>query len=313
LKRRAPALLFAWLLGASLSLSACRRHESGPPRGTASPPASAASAGAVASASSSAESPPAGSATAPTALPNGCRVLAVKGSKPGAAPPPSVGTRLTGLGWFELADGVELALKHGDTLRELSLLGPGRFLACPAGDETVLVASGSVATSAGAGARAGAVVTLATPFGVIEYPDAELRLEVAAGKLSLAVKHGQATLVASAKRGAAAPKPETVRAPAGRAELRGTVNTSELVARCDERRAAARSPVSAPSDAGARARWAVARMQAHRDARLACEVAHAATGRLAEPERRDFEAQLRGRAASERGEVTTSPAGGNPR
>jgi hypothetical protein len=231
-------------------------------------------------------------------------VLGVKGVKSATAP--SVGTRLTELGWFELADGAELAVKHGDTLREFELIGPGRFLACPGGDETVLVASGSLTTTAGPGARAGAVVTLATPLGVIEYPDAELRLEVAASKLSLTVKQGQATLVRLAKRAAAGPNQESVRAPAGHAVLRGEVNTPELVQRCEELRADAGVPASAPSDATERARWAVARMQARRDARLACEVARAATGRLAEAERSRFEAQLLGRAASERSGATTS-------
>jgi len=263
--------------------------------------------------SSSSAAPDAGASRSapPTALPNGCRVLGVKGLKPGAAPPPSVGTRLGALGWFELEDGVELAVKHGDTLREFELIGPGRFLVCPGGDETVLVASGSLTTTAGAGARAGAVVTLATPLGVIEYPDAELRLDVGASKLSLAVKQGQATLVQIAKRGTAAPHPESVRAPAGHSELHGAVNTAELVERCEELREQAGSPGSAPSDATERARWAVARMQARIDARLTCEVARAATGRLAEAERSRFEAQLLGRGSSERRGAMTNDASEN--
>ena len=303
----AEASLPVLLLGASLSLFACQRHESGP-RGAASSVTSAATPPPGLASSGSTTSPAASRSDPATSLPNGCRVLGVKGVKPGAPPPPSVGTRLSALGWFELEDGVVLAVKHGDTLRELELIGPGRFFACPAGDETVLVASGSLTTTAGAGARAGAVVTLATPFGVVEYPDAELRLEVAASKLSLAVKQGQATLVRIAKPGAAAPTPETVRAPAGHTELRGGVNTAELVERCAGLREAADSPAAAPSDAAERARWAVARMRARRDARLACEVARAATGRLAEPERSRFEAQLLGRAASEHPGATTSRA-----
>jgi hypothetical protein len=232
-------------------------------------------------------------------------VLGVKGNKPGAAPAPRSGTRLTGLGWFELENGVELAVKHGDTLREFRLVGPGVFQACPRADETVLVASGTVTTTPGPGSRAGAAVTLATPLGVVEYPDAELRLEVTASKLSLTVKQGQATLVSAAQAGTTA-MPLTVRGPSGHTELRGGANVPELVRRCEDLQQHAGAPLAPPSDAKERARWAVTRMQTRRSARVACDLARAATGRLSEPERGRFDAQLEGRAASVHG--VTPPA-----
>lgn len=221
-------------------------------------------------------------------------MIAVKTKGPAPAGTPGVGSKLTGRSWFELADGVELALKHGETLRELSIVGPGRFLVCPDGDESVLVARGSVTTTPGPGSRAGAEVTLATPFGVVEYPDAELRLEVNDNGIVLGVKQGSATLVPNANAPAA---PKTLRAPSGHAELRGKVDTDALRKRCEEAResVAAGVAVPAPSAASERGRWAVTRLEARRFARRACAAAHAAIGRLAEPERTLAEDQLLGR------------------
>ena len=284
---------------AALSAAACHRNES-TPSGAPNTTASAAPAQSSAPAPSASAPKPASTTRSapPTTLPNGCRVLQVKGVKPGAPASPGVGTRLTGFGWFELAAGVELAVKHGDTLREFRLIGPGQFLACPDAEETVLVASGTVTTTAGPGARAGALVTLATPFGVVEYPDADLWLDVGTSKLSLAVKQGQAMLFGSPKPGAAPAPPVSVRAPSGRTELHGGVNTAELSRHCEDLQQQVDAAVPAPSDAKQRAACAVTRMQARRAARLACEVARAASGRLAEPERSRFETQLLGRGTN---------------
>jgi hypothetical protein len=225
-------------------------------------------------------------------------VLEVKTKGPVPAGTPGVGAALSGRSWFDLADGVELAIKHGETLRELQLLGPGRFLACPDGDEAVLVARGSVTTTPGPGSRAGAEVTLATPLGVVEYADAELRLDVRENALALAVKQGAATLVDAAKSaGSAAPK--SVRAPAGHAELRGKADADALRGRCEaaRREIASASATPAPSASSERGRWAVTRLEARRSARLSCASARAAVGRLAEPERTLADDQLVGRKA----------------
>jgi hypothetical protein len=222
----------------------------------------------------------------------------VKVKGPAPVGTPLVGTRLTDRSWFELADGVELAIKHGETLRELRLIGPGSFFACPEGDETVLVARGSITTTPGPGSRAGAQVLLATPFGVLEYPDAELRLDVNDGGLAVAMKQGSATLVASAKTEAAKP-PQSLRAPSGHATLRGKSDALELRTRCEdaEREIAAAKATPAPSASSERGRWAVTRLEARRSARLLCASARAAIGRLAPPERTLADDQLMGRKA----------------
>src|SRR5262245_35774216 len=65
-----------------------------------------------------------------------CRVITVRGSAEtradagAASPAPAVGTVLVGRDWLELDKGVEVVLRHAATTRELSLRGPGRFLAC---------------------------------------------------------------------------------------------------------------------------------------------------------------------------------------
>jgi hypothetical protein len=283
--------------GVVLALFGCHSHE---PASDAAPPSSDARstqaripAPPLASASSRASASAAPSA-AP--VPVGCRVIGVKAKGPAPAGTPTIGTKLTGRSWFELADGVELALKHGETLRELSVVGPGRFLVCPDGDESVFVARGSVTTTPGPGSRAGALVTLATPFGVVEYPDAELRLEVNENGIVLGVKQGSATLVANSKSDVSA-APKTLRAPSGHAELHGKVDPDALRRRCEEARASVASgaAVPAPSAASERGRWAVTRLEARRFARQACASAHAAIGRLAEPERTLAEDQLLGR------------------
>jgi hypothetical protein len=295
------AQLASAILGAALGATAC--HETAPApngdaRSSAPPKASQA-------APSAAANPPAvsASARAPVAPPvtaaAGCRVLEVKTPAPALAGTPLHGTLLHDFSWFDLAKGVELTLKHSETLREFRLLGPGRFVACPAGEESVFVARGSVTTTAGPGSRAGAEVTLATPFGVVEYPDAELRLDVADAGLTLAVQQGAATLVENAKPGARAPAARTVRAPSGHAQIHGRLDDSALVARCKDaqERIASKTAAPAPSALADRGRWAVARMQERKAARLACASARAAIGRLEEPERTQTDDQLTGRIA----------------
>jgi len=280
--RGAVALLV--MLGAAPTLSACRRSER--PRPAPSTPTAA---------------PRAAASTAPPARPSappvvhGCRVLGVKGRTPPPEGTPAVGTLLHGTAWLELARGVELDLKHTETTRELRLMGPGRFLACAAGAESVVVARGSVATTSGPGSRAGAEVELATPFGVIHYADAVLRLDVNEQALELAVTQGSASVEARAgdeRDGGAAPEP--VRAPKGRLSLRGQVDTAALLARCAEAHARVAGPPasSVPSARPERGAWAVGLLQARKAARQSCARARAAVGRADGAERDRLEDQL---------------------
>ena len=143
----------------------CRSEKTPPPRPSAAP-----------SARPSARPNKVSSASVrPPVVPVGCRVLSVKpGKAPLPAGMPRVGDRLEGNGAIGLPDGAELSLRHSETRREFTLRGEGRFRVCPDGDETVLVARGSMTTTSGPGARAGAEVHLGTPFGVVHFGDAEL-------------------------------------------------------------------------------------------------------------------------------------------
>jgi len=261
------------LLGAGLAaLFGCRREEHAKP---AAPSASARASSA----------PRASVAPKPPPPVHGCRVLGVKGQAPPAGTP-AVGTLLHTRAWLELGPGVELQLKHSETTRELSLVGPGRFLACADGPEAVLVARGVVATTPGPGSRAGAEVELGTPFGVVHYADAALRLEVSEGGLTLEVKQGGAALGAtdSGTDGGKATEPDPVRGPKGKLTVAGKVDAAGLVSRCIGAREAISTKTArpAPSAGPERGAWAVDLLKARQAARLLCSRARAATGRLSD-------------------------------
>ena len=278
--------LFALVLGAGLlTVSGCRRGESAkpvPPRATSA---------AVASAAHRATAAP-----KPPPVVHGCRILGLRG-KPAPAGTPGVGTLLHDPRWLELADGVELQLKHTETTRELSLIGPGRFLACAEGSETVLVARGIVSTTPGPGSRAGAEVELGTPFGIVHYADAALRLDVREAGLTLEVTQGAAGISAAAE--GARPDggaPEPVRGPKGKLTLSGKVDAAKLVAACAEARAriSTKTAAPAPSAGPERGTWAVLLLNARKAARLDCARARAATGRLEGNEQGRLDDQLDG-------------------
>lgn len=273
--------LGALLMGAALPLAlACHRAE--PTRPTA--------ASARPSARGSSTAPPA-VVPKPVVTTHGCRVLGVKGPK--AATTPTVGTLLHTHDWLDLPNGVELQLKHTETTRELSVLGPGRFLACADGAEAVLVARGSVTTTSGPGSRAGAEVELGTPLGVVHYADAALRLDVKDGRLALEVKQGTVGLAASDET-APGSEPPTVRGPKGKLTLTGKADAQALVSRCTgARELVTTEAAKPPPNAGPeRSAWAVGLVKARQASRLACARATAAVGSLDGSERTRLDDQL---------------------
>jgi len=280
---RAALLLLGAGLGAAVG---CRREER--PR----PAVTTASASARASGS-----PRPGAVPKPPPVVHGCRVLGVKGQAPPAGTP-GVGTLLHADAWLDLAGGVELQLKHSETTRELSLLGPGRFLACADGAEAVLVARGVVLTTPGPGSRAGAEVELGTPFGVVHYADAALRLEVRESGLALEVKQGAAAVGATEKADDAprGPEPGLVRGPKGKLSLTGQVDGAELVSRCTDARQAIATKTAAPAPSAGpeRGAWAVGLLKARQAARLICSRARAAAGREGDAVRVRLDDQLDG-------------------
>jgi hypothetical protein len=268
MRLRASARAFA-AFAALLVVAGCRAREQ--PAPSASARASALSRPS-ASAPSQASSAPRAASPPPRA---GCRVLALRGEKePGA---PKVGDFFDGDGWLELRSGVELSLRHSETTREFTLIGPGKFQACKAGAESVLVARGIVGTSAGPGARPGAEVLLATPFAILRFSDAKLRLEVAEKKLTLGVEQGSATIESDLS--AAAAPPKTVSGPQGKFTLTSAVDTEALVSAC-RTAGPAPGPKPAPSAGSKLGEWAAVQLKARRAARYSCARAHAALARL---------------------------------
>ncbi|HVR18136.1 MAG TPA: hypothetical protein VMS65_00525 [Polyangiaceae bacterium] len=219
-----------------------------------------------------------------------CRVIALRpaagtradaGSETNA---PAVGTTLEGREWLELTGKTEIALRHSATTRELVLRGPGRFLPCFLGAETVLVARGGVQTTAGAGARAGAEVILATPFGTLHFADAALELRVGERDAEANVATGIATWVHAAARTPDGGSPDVVLGPRSRKKFAGPVVTADLVSHCREASEpiGAEPPRLSAGEPNARARlgeWSVAQLRARQTARWACAAARAAAGR----------------------------------
>jgi hypothetical protein len=222
---------------------------------------------------------PAPSAVAPKPAPVGCRVLAVKGAGAGA---PSVGELLDGHAFFELPAGAELDVRHSQTTRELALRGPGRFRACPRGEELVIVTRGRVSTTSGPGARAGAEVQLATPFGVVHFGDAALHLDVTEQKVDLAVTQGFAVIDGRTKEDG--PTQTPVSGPRGQTTFRGRTDPKALVAGCVKSATGLPSPTPAASAPNALGQWAVERLKARQTARYACSRALSAVGLVEGPE-----------------------------
>lgn len=220
---------------------------------------------------------------------SGCRVLSVRGENAKTSGAIYAGRFFSGNGWIELSDDLSLSLKHSETTREFAVHGPGRFLVCPSGEESVLVASGAFSSTAGPGSRAGAEVLVGTPLGTVRYGDANLRLDVHAKGIELNVKQGSASFDRTADLGPAQAT-RNVEGPNGRVSLAATADAARLVRRCNELRleVARGSKPSIPAAASASpllGSWAVAQLKARQAARIACSTARAASGRLEEPER----------------------------
>ncbi len=264
-----------------LALVACESTHSSPSTPSARPSASAVR---------SARPVVPASAEPPPELPR-CRVITARPNSGKAADAgataPAVGTVLEGRDWLELG-AFEIVLRHASTTRELALKGPGRFLPCFLGTETVLVAKGTVKTTAGAGARAGAEVVLATPFGTLHFADAALEARVAERELEVKVEGGVVTLVegANPKASADAGTPDLVLGPKSKKRLSGAVNGKLLVERCGEASGPlGTTPPTAPSARSELGKWSVAQLRARQTARWACATARAAAGLLEDPER----------------------------
>jgi hypothetical protein len=248
--------------------------------------------------------------------PAGCRVLAVSGANAKTSGAAYQGRFFDGETWVELAPDVSLALKHSETTREFSVQGPGRFLVCPSGEESVLVASGVFSSTAGPGSRAGAEVLVGTPLGTVRYADANLRVDVRPRGLELNVKQGRALFDRAADSTTDAAATQTLEGPKGRISIAASSDATRLVQRCGELRASITRGQKPAASAAASAghllgSWAVTRLKTRQAARIACASARAASGRLDEPERSRLLSSLAGSTdPAGRADTGTAPQGG---
>jgi|SRR5687768_10095724 len=288
--------------------TACRRSTPEASDGVAAGSAPAASARTIA----------APSITPSAALPDApppkvpCRVSTGTGRL--EAPSSTLGPRseLNGKRFVVLAEGERISLRHERTQRELSLLGPGRFLPCVRGDELVLVIEGGVKSSPGVGVHAGGEVVLATPFGLVRYADAAADLKVTASRLSLKVQAGEASFDPAPRKATEAVRPKAVRGPNGSIDATKTADAEIALERCRSAETSSRALEKPPRPAGsARAAlgtWAVESFEARRRARLACALARVVIAGRPLAERRRLEDLLESRESDAKGAALAPPA-----
>jgi hypothetical protein len=224
---------------------------------------------------------PLGAAQAPDPT---CRALRVEGdAKVGQAVLAS-GATLDGSEWVSLAKGASLTLKHSSSGRELAIAGPALFRACRRGREQVLLARGKVAVGSGMGSRPGAEVLVATPVAGVRYADADFTLTLDDKKLSIEVRAGQLEVdpVSPASKALKSP----LKAKDKLVMPLGKPNAALLLASCKQVAEAAEAAArhvgdrNAPEPLGERAQ---AHVKARKAARVACTIAAAATGLVADP------------------------------
>jgi hypothetical protein len=208
------------------------------------------------------------------------------------------GALLKGAKWVELPAGARISVRHAASARELSFEGPARAVICRNGEEQVLLAEGRVSASAGPGARPGAEVLIATPWGLVRYGDATIEVRTSGRRTEVTVRGGEAWLEPA--------KGATLRGggklvPGKKATLTGppAVTPQSSVAACAQAAAAARDsaaallePASGAADAGSLGARAAAQVRNRRAARYACAIAAAAIGQLKDPDRERLGTEL---------------------
>jgi hypothetical protein len=223
-----------------------------------------------------------------------CRAIAVKGTVTATGGAPLVlGASLDRAGWVDLADGATLAVKNAETSRELVFAGPARLLPCDRGEERFLMPEGGAQTSTWAGARPGAEVLIATPFGTVRYGDAKLDVHVDPKALTVTSEIGDAWVWLG---GAAAEE----KIPAGkRFEKRGHApDVKGLVADCEKRAEDAETRARAVLVPGASSAPLGARAAEHVRARKAARLSCASAASAVQTAKTDADKDALGRRVS---------------
>jgi hypothetical protein len=205
---------------------------------------------------------------------------------------------LDGIEWVQLGSKSRLDVKHTTSGREYSIRGPALALPCRGGREQVVLARGEVATSVGVGARPGALVLIATPFGVVRYGEASLNVNVETRVAKVGVDTGAAWLTAA--QGSSLLGKERLVGPKAEARLQFSgpkllaekvVEACESMAQTAERQASDLIERSRAPNLGERAK---AHSQQRSAAREACLAAEAASRLAPEPtQTRSLDARVR--------------------
>lgn len=188
--------------------------------------------------------------------------------------------------WFSLSKGARVVARDPKTTRETTFRGPARVRACVGYTEESWVASGSFASSVGAGEAPGNEEWVVTPWGIVRYTAAALSIEVKPHEADVTLNDGVAFAwqpsAGGADAGAAtgdagsAMEEGWLRLPAGKTRL-GTPHDETPSATLDRCTALASSAhdlaahVMAPG--GASASTITQQVTTRRLARAACAVA----------------------------------------
>lgn len=291
----------AWLgVAASIVSPACNRHrdataaaESSSGNAAVAPSTVSSASGVRSAAAPSGGEPSPGAAASAADLgarliapAKACRALEVKGQVTDESGHViATSTPLDRAEWLDLAPGARLTVVNTLTSRELTFVGKARVLPCVAGEERFYVVQGEVRTAAAAGARPGAEVLVATPFGVVRYGDARLDVTVDAHGYRVRADVGDAWIVSPS------PEPSGVteeKLPAGKhVERKGlTVDVKALLHGCEVSAEVAEARARTvlrpgPSDqATPLGTRAAEHVRARRASRFACAIAGAALGTL---------------------------------
>lgn len=114
----------------------------------------------------------------------------------GASAPVERGSAIEGTRWLSLEPNSEVVVRHASSAREYSVAGPALVLPCREGMEEIVLTRGELRASQGGGARAGAFVTVATPWGTVRYGHAALVVRVTSRQAEVSVNGGSAWLEA---------------------------------------------------------------------------------------------------------------------
>lgn len=216
-----------------------------------------------------------------------CRALKVTGevTKDGGAPLKR-GEEVDGKHWLSLKEGASVVIRHAHSAREYALDGPGRARPCHRGDEEVLLASGGFKATSGSGARPGAFVTVATPWGTLRYGNADATVRATSQGAEIQVTSG--TLWVDAAHGARLIGDPKLTGPKAKASLKASdsISRDALVSACEVDAKAAEDKAEALLQGRGQPGFGAAAAEHVRlrsAARRSCQVAQAALGLAVEP------------------------------